>query len=233
MNRKKITVYLIGVLSVTFILLAFSFLSYKIALYRFNSQAVENGNSPYYSADKNISITTEYVTIKQIESTTQVTTDKEVVEVAVPKENIISSKTIYVLENYDLANSELTKETLNIPDYLVGLNREGVLGYLDEYMSDLKLSEFEKGLTSFELISFSEKEVILRKNYNSKKVNYKYYLAVMDGFVTVFYSDLKTIYEYTDIDITTLSEDDQVQLLHGIYVKDIEELYGLLENYSS
>lgn len=60
-----------------------------------------------------------------------------------------------------------------------------------------------------------------------------YYLSHLHGFVVVYYSDKHTIYEVTDIELTSLPKEVQVEIADGKYVKDIKELYGFLENYSS
>lgn len=44
---------------------------------------------------------------------------------------------------------------------------------------------------------------------------------------------MKTVYEHTGIKISSLSAKERKQLKKGIEVKDEEELYGILENYSS
>ena len=51
--------------------------------------------------------------------------------------------------------------------------------------------------------------------------------------VTVYYSDMKSVYEYTHIPAVDLAEEDRLSLIEGIYVKDREELYSILEGFSS
>ena len=63
--------------------------------------------------------------------------------------------------------------------------------------------------------------------------DYCYYLLEVNGYVAVYLDDKKTIYEYTSIDVETLPVLLQNEVKNGKYIKDIEELYGFLENYSS
>lgn len=63
--------------------------------------------------------------------------------------------------------------------------------------------------------------------------DYCYYLLEVNGYVVVYLDDKKTIYEYTSIDVETLPVLLQNEVKNGKYIKDIEELYGFLENYSS
>ena len=60
-----------------------------------------------------------------------------------------------------------------------------------------------------------------------------YYLYEINDYVVVYKSDRKTIFEYTDILYSELPELLQTEIRNGKYVKNIDELYGFLENYSS
>jgi len=100
-------------------------------------------------------------------------------------------------------------------------------------MNDLTLEDFEKGLTNYELVRFSKDEITIRKTYNIDTVEYKFYLTVQNDNIVVYHGDAKTIYEYTNLSITNLTQFEKMQLENGIYVKDINELYALLENYTS
>ncbi len=60
-----------------------------------------------------------------------------------------------------------------------------------------------------------------------------YYLKNVNGYVAVFLSDKKTVYEYTDIFCEELPEKIQEELVKGKYIETQEALYGFLENYSS
>ena len=104
---------------------------------------------------------------------------------------------------------------------------------MKDYMKSLPLAEYEKGLISYELKSFSIDRLVMRKTYDASFLPYKFYVNIVDGYVTVYYSDLETVYEYTHIYAADLSEEARIALNQGIFVKDREELYSLLEGYSS
>lgn len=61
----------------------------------------------------------------------------------------------------------------------------------------------------------------------------KYYVKLNKGCITVYYSDRKTVYEYTDIDFNSLPSDVAAAVLSGMEVRDEKTLYDFLENYSS
>ena len=60
-----------------------------------------------------------------------------------------------------------------------------------------------------------------------------YYLKELNGYVVVYLSDKKTVYEYTDISLEYLPENLQKEIQNGKYIETSESLYGFLENYSS
>ena len=60
-----------------------------------------------------------------------------------------------------------------------------------------------------------------------------FYLCELQGFVAVYLSDRKTIYEFTEIPVTDLPEEVQQEVAEGKYVATVKELYAFLENYSS
>ena len=61
----------------------------------------------------------------------------------------------------------------------------------------------------------------------------KYYLIEEDGFLVVYASDRKTVYEYTDIAYDDLPENVRNEIRYGKYIRSQADLYGFLENYSS
>lgn len=145
----------------------------------------------------------------------------------------VTPETQYVLEIYDRDKDHLSTYERNVPAYLVGLNREGVEQYIQGYLADVPLDEFQMGLLSYEVVSFSQDKVVLRKVYDQATVPYQYYLVVERGYLVVYYADKKTVYEYTGIEAKNLPEEEQIRLAYGVFLKDQKELYGLLQGYSS
>lgn len=100
-------------------------------------------------------------------------------------------------------------------------------------MSSLPVQEYLDGLQSFGVVAFAKDRLIVKKIYDSSKVTYRYYLIAIDGEVVVYYGDKNTIYEYTGIETKNLTTEERTQLKKGVEVKDENELYSILENYSS
>lgn len=221
MKLKKAYVYLLSFMSLAFMFSTCYYLSYQHALKNFNRRAVERKEELHSLLE---------AVLPTIEG--EASAEDAVAAAAQAKKTILPS-TNYVLEIMNQKTGTLESESLNMPGHLVGLTKEQVEEYLTNYMKDLPLSEYNKGLISYELTSFSDTEVRMKKTYNEDTVPYRFYVVVKNGFVVVYNSDLKSVYEYTSIEARNLPEKDRIALSMGIYVNNIEELYALLESYSS
>ena len=60
-----------------------------------------------------------------------------------------------------------------------------------------------------------------------------YYIKGTDGYVTVYFADRETVYEYTSIPTDELPKEIQKEITSGKKVDSIGQVYGFLENYSS
>lgn len=246
---KKALVYFISFFSLSVMFSACYYLSYKNALKDFNESAVERNNELIMSLENN-----GYLHISGQENINRADTDNtaqepvqnadnnientvdDITDPSVPVDKVedtILPTTEYTLQTYDVETGTTNEEVLPTPSYLIGLTREDVIQYLKDYMQDLPLNEFQKGLVSFEVMSFSADNIVLKKTYDADNVEYKYYLKEQNGYIVAYYGDQKTVFDYTGVSIENLSAFEQQQLQEGIAVKDLDELYALLENYSS
>lgn len=148
-------------------------------------------------------------------------------------EDTLQVDTVYQIQNYDVNTEHTSTDYETLPQELVGLGREETDAYCNKYMDKLPVEEYLNGLQSIGVVSFSKERLVIKKIYDSTKVKFRYYLIAVDGEVVVYYGDKKTVYEYTGIETKKLSEEDRKALKKGLEVKDEEELYSILENYSS
>lgn len=58
-------------------------------------------------------------------------------------------------------------------------------------------------------------------------------LTEKEGYIIVEYFQGGKIYDETDIKVRDLPDDLQREIIHGIPIKNFDELYDFLENYSS
>lgn len=154
--------------------------------------------------------------------------------VAVAKQNPtfpINRSTVFDIEYYYPDEDRiLTEESVSIPA-LLGCSKSGVEKYLEDYMNHLSYEEREKGLVSYQLVSYNENHIYLRKTF--RKQTYEgFYAKSFNGTVVILNGDEKTVYEYTQIPIHILPEEIQREVMEGYYLENEEALYNFLENYS-
>ncbi len=67
----------------------------------------------------------------------------------------------------------------------------------------------------------------------SQVIDYKYVIVEEGDYLTVYFADRTTVYEYTDIRYSDLDETLRQKIRKGYYISDEKTLFGFLENYSS
>lgn len=145
----------------------------------------------------------------------------------------INIQTVYQIENYNSVKDTTATDYETIPEELLGMNRTEVDEYCKNYIQNMPVDEYLSGLQSMGVASFSTEKLIIKKVYDSSKIKYKYYIIAVDGEVVVYYGDKKTVYEYTGIQTSNLNKAERGKLKTGVKIKDEDELFGILENYSS
>ena len=201
------------------------YMSFKNALLHYNREAVEQNtqllNEILQSSGEN-----ERLLQQMLNENT------EAVQAAATKDTL-SATASYFLETCYLQSQTEEREQLALPGFMVGLDRRELTAYVEGYMESMPVNEYLSGLVSYEIVSFSADKVVLRKTYNETKVENQFYICKRGDFVVVYYSDLKTVYEYTEIRVESLAEEMQQVINQGFYVKDTQELYSILEGYTS
>lgn len=149
------------------------------------------------------------------------------------KKTVLVTSAKYTLELYDVDKKSTITNDYSLPEEFIGQNREQVVQYLKN--ASLQISDEDKanGFVSIELEDFSKDRIIVRKVFDSSKINYEYYIIVKDGNLVVYDKDKRNIIDETDIQFESLSTQDQKQIMDGLYMANQEELYGTLESYSS
>lgn len=66
-----------------------------------------------------------------------------------------------------------------------------------------------------------------------KKEEYKYIILEEEDYLTVYFKDRETVYEYTDIQYSSLPDNLRQKIRNGYCLRNDAELFGFLENYSS
>ena len=141
--------------------------------------------------------------------------------------------TEYVLEETDILHHTVVETTQRLPDKYVGMNREEFLQAMDLYEAFPPLSEMERGFVNLEVLSFSRERVVVQMNYKYVQPSESFYLAVYDNEVIVYLEDRKTVYIETEIELDSLPEQIQHNIIQMMWIENEEKLYDFLENYSS
>lgn len=154
-------------------------------------------------------------------------------ETGTEKEQKTTSDTVYVVEKYNEDSESVVKEIRTLPVEYAGLTRQELEQFLKKEQIDMSDEDYEEGLTSITLISFSKEEIVIRKTYAKPIKEEGFVLKTYEGEVSVFDNRGKVLYEKTGIPIQVLPEEEQKKLEEGYFVPDEKVLYSILENFSS
>ncbi|MCI8779063.1 MAG: hypothetical protein HFH70_00115 [Lachnospiraceae bacterium] len=228
MSRKISYVWI--ALGIVLAIIVGDFISYHMVLNKMDSMQTdyEQRVSELVEVDvtKQLENKAEEVVERIVENNTESVT-------ASTGEEALNVNTVYQIQRYDVQKDTTATDYETLPQDLVGFTREQADGYFKDYMNRLPVEEYLDGLQSIGIVSFSAERLVVKRIYDNSKVEYRFYLIAVDGEVVVYYGDKKTVYEYTGIETKNLSKEERTMLKKGIEVKDEEELYGILENYSS
>lgn len=150
-------------------------------------------------------------------------------EVNAEQDYVITNKTNYVEEFYNIDTDELQKESIAPPIEVLGYNRQQLIDYLTRYMS----KNTDETLVNIQLVSFSTDSVVVRKTIRTIEKKYYYYVLEEDGMISVYKADKKTKYFDTGIKLSEVDEKERQKLTEGFYIEDIRELYNYLESITS
>ncbi len=84
-----------------------------------------------------------------------------------------------------------------------------------------------------ELVSFSDKKVVVKKSYELPKEDKGFFLMNENHYVVVYDQSLSEVYMNTDILVEDLSAELQEEIIQMKYVENEKELFNFLESYSS
>lgn len=130
-----------------------------------------------------------------------------------------------------------------IGDYMKTVNRirifciltvlTGIMGYqlyTRQSAKEENIVSSTEEVARVEYIKETEEENILPV---SQTTEYAYVIVEEGDYLTVYYADRTTLYEYTDIQYSQLPDALRRKIRKGYFVRNEAELFGFLENYSS
>lgn len=81
--------------------------------------------------------------------------------------------------------------------------------------------------------AIAEDRLPAEENTTEEDGMYEFLLVDHNDYVAVYQLPEREIYEYTDVIMEVLPEEVQKEVQEGKYIKNEEELYNFLENYTS
>lgn len=145
----------------------------------------------------------------------------------------ITCDTVLVTKNHDLATGEETEAASKAAEKYIGMNREEFIRCIADESAALSLQEREEGLSSVEVLSFSEERIVLKKYYRKPRQAEEFYLALVKNRVIVYEEDRATVYMQTAIDGRELPQKLRDEILRGKELSGKADLEKFLVSYSS
>ncbi len=150
-------------------------------------------------------------------------------EVGAPVTTSKSTRLLSVL--YDENGTYMREVEETIPIYLSDLTREQISSFFENVYCDYLENRESTTVKKAQLISFSPEVIVVKKFLDSTDTGY--YVCAENQYVVVYYADKRTVYDATGIPVKNLSEADQQKLAEGFCIESEEELFSLLESYTS
>ena len=129
---------------------------------------------------------------------------------------------VVILENTSIIKRHIDRITGNVSETVTTAQTQ---------LHGINATTFAGIFTEWELVSFSEHEVIAQRHIMSRQTP-TYMLSIMHGFLTIHDIEGRLL-EVTSIPTAHLSELELERLVEGIFILDENELIRRLEDYSS
>ena len=124
---------------------------------------------------------------------------KEQIQVSVSDEPVVTADTQYIVQEYDMGDTTVQENEVKAPDKFIGLDRERLAEEINNYNQNPSLTDLEKGFRYMELVSFSDKKVVVKKSYELPKEDKGFFLMNENHYVVVYDQSLSEVYMNTDI----------------------------------
>lgn len=157
-------------------------------------------------------------------------------EAANTSELIVSNSMSYILESYNINDKTIETATQNVPSEFLGMNRQELIDYLKS--NKKKFADKGQQVQNIMLVSMEKDKLVIRKSISiieetTEEEKYKYYVTLQENKIIVYREDKTTIFLETSINVETLDTDSMDKLKQGIPVKNISELYRILESFTT
>lgn len=150
------------------------------------------------------------------------------------------SSTLVVESSMEGEGGNITSSELKLPLEMIGLDREGVIKYLQKNSDNFQ--EDGEEIVNLMLVSFSDSRVVIRKNVREKEVviypdgesdRYNYYIGFKDNNIVVYKKDKETVFIETGITYDMVDKQTREKIEEGVWIENISVLYRYLESITS
>lgn len=145
----------------------------------------------------------------------------------------VDKNTTYIIIKENLFTGEIEEYTEELPSQFVGISREELEEYFENYALSPSLSDREQGFVSAAVETYSANRIVVRKIYEPLQQEERYYLKAEENYVVIYYADQTTVYMYTGIRMDTLPIETQKEIEFCKEITSLESLYSFLESYTS
>ncbi|ABW19269.1 BofC C-terminal domain-containing protein [Alkaliphilus oremlandii] len=213
MRRKNKPSFILGVVIVA---LLFGSIGFGIGYYRYSSEIARQKQERRKEQDMlNALIKSQQESLNQFNNSSEAPVASH--EDTLSRETKLVYKTIYT------QCQDSTEDTVFPTSDLVGLNEKGLKEYL------------KKNKPNWEIEHFSKESITIVKRENKLCPDH-YLVSVHNGYISIYQYDEngeKKLVEQTDVSVKSLPVVDQEKLQRGIILKTLEDVYQLLEDFSS
>jgi len=143
----------------------------------------------------------------------------------------LNTEFVVVKENLVTGTSEEIAEEL--PSQFVGMERNELEEYFENYLKSPVLKDREEGLTDAMVVTYSPEKLVVKKVYEPLQLQEKFYLKAEENYVVVYYGDNSTVYMYTNIRLDSLPEETRAEIEEIKEIESYESLYSFLESHTS
>lgn len=167
--------------------------------------------------------------------------DDDYNEVANHSEDVIIANTKLYIEEYNVSDKTISLKEMSVPVEFIGMTRDEILNEIEGFEKYIKTDD--ENIENMMLLDFSEKQMVIRKSYSKNEklevideestVEYKYYIVLVDDIITVYDKTTDKVFIETAIQIDKLDKESKTQLTKGILVRNISEMYRILESFTS
>lgn len=153
----------------------------------------------------------------------------QITNVSDTNSQVIKKDIEYIEECYNTDTGEMTKNNTSVPVDFIGLTRDELIDYLTTY----KENTVDKTLLNIQLVSFSEKSLVIRKTVCNISQLYSYFIKCEENIIKIYNTNKDTLLIDTGINIENFDERYKEELEIGFYVETIHDLYNYLESVTS